>query len=74
MQREQLASVSCIFVIYGLRFKKGAITGASMTKEEIITTLMALLKPDAQDTADVFYNAGIIDAIKAIEKLSKRKQ
>jgi hypothetical protein len=45
-----------------------------MRKEEIVTALMALLKPDAESTEDVFYNAGIIDAIKAIENLSRRKQ
>jgi len=71
MQREQLASVHCFFVIYGLRFEKGELTGAGMRKEEIVKALIALLKPDAEDTADVFYNAGIIDAIKAIENLSR---
>jgi hypothetical protein len=43
-----------------------------MRKEEIVTALMALLKSDAESTEDVFYNAGIIDAIKTIEQLSRR--
>jgi hypothetical protein len=44
-----------------------------MKKESIITALVALIKLDAEDTEDVFYNAGLIDAIKTIEKLSRQK-
>jgi hypothetical protein len=31
---------------------------------------MALLKANSEDTEDVSYNVGIIDAIKAIEKIA----
>ena len=41
-----------------------------MKKEEIIAVLMRLLKPNSEETEDVFYNAGVIDAIKAVEKLA----
>jgi hypothetical protein len=38
-----------------------------MKKDEILAALMKLLKPNNEDTEDVFYNAGVIDAIKEIK-------
>jgi hypothetical protein len=35
-----------------------------------IAALMALLKATSEDTEDVSYNVGIIDAIKTIEKIA----
>jgi len=41
-----------------------------MEKKDIVAELRKLLKPKNEDTEDVFYNAGVIDAIKAVEKLA----
>jgi hypothetical protein len=41
-----------------------------MEKEGIIQALHQLLKAENDTTEDVFYNAGIIDAIKEVEKLA----
>jgi hypothetical protein len=41
-----------------------------MNQEEIITALFTLIKPENETTEDVFYNAGVIDAIKKVQDLA----
>jgi hypothetical protein len=43
-----------------------------MNQEEIITALFTLIKTENETTEDVFYNAGVIDAIKKVEALALR--
>ena len=40
-----------------------------MKSDNIINAFKALIKSENESSEDVFYNAGIIDAIKEIEKL-----
>jgi hypothetical protein len=41
-----------------------------MSKKEIKEAILKLFKPANEGTEDVFYNAGVIDAVKAVEKLA----
>ena len=44
-----------------------------MKPDDIIEELVNLLNLDNTTTEDVFYNAGVIDSIKAIEKLGLKE-
>ena len=45
-----------------------------MKLADIIEALGRLIKPENTTTEDVFYNAGVIDCIKEIQKLDLKKQ
>ena len=45
-----------------------------MKLEDIIEALFKLIKPENITTEDVFYNAGVIDCIKEIEKLAFKSE
>jgi NADPH-dependent 7-cyano-7-deazaguanine reductase QueF len=40
----------------------------------IIQALHRLLKPDNETVEDIYYNAGVIDAIKVVQKYTANKQ
>jgi hypothetical protein len=44
-----------------------------MKAEEILVELNKLLKPENETVEDVYYNAAIIDAIKAVQKVESRQ-
>ena len=45
-----------------------------MDKNEIIHALQGLIREENETERDVYYNEGIIDAIKKVEALALRKQ
>ena len=45
-----------------------------MKLADIVEALGTLIKPENTITEDVFYNAGVIDCIKEIEKLAFKKR
>jgi uncharacterized protein (DUF2164 family) len=46
----------------------------NMKLTDIIEALRKLIKPENTTTEDVFYNAGVIDCIKEIEKQAYKKE
>jgi hypothetical protein len=61
--------ISCVFVSNYLCFLQTQ-DWTHMNQEEIIKALFTLIKPENETTEDVFYNAGVIDAIKKVQALA----
>ena len=45
-----------------------------MDKDEVIQALRGLIREENATERDIYYNEGIIDAIKKVEALALRKQ
>jgi hypothetical protein len=45
-----------------------------MKPADIIEALLKLIRPENITAEDVFYNAGVIDCIKEIEKLASKNE